>query len=232
MIDLKREGPVLVLQMRAGENRFNPKFIAALNAALDQAEARDRADRARADRRRQVLLERPRSDLDVGPGQGPGGRGRRRACSASSRACSRRRSSCVAALNGHAFAGGAMLALACDFRVMRTDRGFFCIPEIDLGLPLAPGMASLIQARLPKLAAHEAIVTGKRYGGAEALERGIVDYAVPEVDLHVEVDRARRAARRRRTGASCRRTSGCSTRRRCACSRADCAQASSGRSTS
>jgi enoyl-CoA hydratase/carnithine racemase len=44
-------------------------------------------------------------------------------------------------------------------------------------------MAALIQARLPKLTAHEAIVTGRRYGGAEALERGIVDYATPAVDL-------------------------------------------------
>ncbi|MGH7290995.1 MAG: enoyl-CoA hydratase-related protein, partial [Myxococcota bacterium] len=54
---------------------------------------------------------------------------------------------------------------------------------IDLGLPLSPGMAGLIQARLPKLAAHEAIVTGRRYGGEDALARGIVDFAVPEVDL-------------------------------------------------
>jgi enoyl-CoA hydratase/carnithine racemase len=44
-------------------------------------------------------------------------------------------------------------------------------------------MASLIAARLPKLTAHEAIITGKRYGGVEAQARGIVDVAVPAVDL-------------------------------------------------
>ena len=67
-----------------------------------------------------------------------------------------------------------MLALACDFRVMRAERGFFCIPEIDLGLPLHPGMASIIQARLSKRTAHEAIVTGpplQRHRGARGRHR-------------------------------------------------------------
>jgi enoyl-CoA hydratase/carnithine racemase len=182
MIALRREGPVLVLQMRAGENRFNPKFLTELNAALDQAE--------RAVEPTALVLTGDgkffSNGLDLAWMSGEGRDRAGEVVVGMQRILARVLASplvCVAALNGHAFAGGAMLALACDFRVMRTDRGFFCIPEIDLGLPLAPGMAALIQARLPKLAAHEAIVTGKRYGGAEALARGIVDYAVPEVDL-------------------------------------------------
>lgn len=182
MIDLKREGPVLVLQMRAGENRFNLKFIAAMNAALDQAEASTEPTAL-------VLTGDGKffsNGLDLAWMSGAGKDHAGEVVVGMQRIFARVLASplaTVAALNGHAFAGGAMLALACDFRVMRSDRGFFCIPEIDLGLPLSPGMAALIQSRLPKLAAHEAIVTGKRYGGNEARERGIVDYAVPDVDL-------------------------------------------------
>jgi Delta3-Delta2-enoyl-CoA isomerase len=81
----------------------------------------------------------------------------------------------VAAVNGHAFGAGAMWALAHDIRVMRTDRGYFCLPEVDIGLPFAPGMSALILARLSPAAAHEAMTTGRRYGGEQALAAGIVD---------------------------------------------------------
>ena len=49
----------------------------------------------------------------------------------------------VAAINGHAFGAGAMVAIAHDFRVMRDDRGYFCFPEIDIRIPFTPGMAVL-----------------------------------------------------------------------------------------
>ncbi|WP_329458996.1 enoyl-CoA hydratase/isomerase family protein [Streptomyces sp. NBC_01497] len=81
----------------------------------------------------------------------------------------------VAALNGHTFAAGAMWALAHDLRVMRADRGYFCLPEVDLGLPFQPGMSDLLRARLTPAVAHEAMTTGRRYGGRAARELAIVD---------------------------------------------------------
>jgi enoyl-CoA hydratase/carnithine racemase len=86
----------------------------------------------------------------------------------------------VAALNGHVFAAGAMLAMAHDARVMREDRGYWCLPEADMGVPLAPGMTQLIAAKLPIATAHAAVVTARRWGGSEAVTAGIVDEAVAE----------------------------------------------------
>jgi enoyl-CoA hydratase/carnithine racemase len=86
----------------------------------------------------------------------------------------------AAAINGHAFGYGALLALACDVRVQRADRGWFCFPEVDLGLRFQPLQLALIRAKLSKASAEEAIVTGKRYDGAAALAAGIVHATAPE----------------------------------------------------
>ncbi len=86
----------------------------------------------------------------------------------------------VAACNGHTFAAGAMLALTHDFRVMRADRGFFCLPEVDIGIPFTPGMNSLIRSRMTITAAHEVMVTGRRIGGEDAARLHIVHHAVAE----------------------------------------------------
>jgi enoyl-CoA hydratase/carnithine racemase len=86
----------------------------------------------------------------------------------------------AAALVGHAFGAGAMLALAHDFRVMRADRGFFCFPEADIRIPFTPGMAALIQAKLTPQAAVASMTTGRRFGGSDAASLGIVDSVAAE----------------------------------------------------
>jgi enoyl-CoA hydratase/carnithine racemase len=86
----------------------------------------------------------------------------------------------VAALQGHTFAAGAMLSLAHDFRVMRGDRGYWCLPEAEINIPFTPGMSALIQSRLTPRTAHEAMVTARRYGGHDALAASIVDRTADE----------------------------------------------------
>lgn len=86
----------------------------------------------------------------------------------------------AAALVGHAFGAGAMLAVAHDFRVMRSDRGYFCFPEVDIRIPFTPGMSALIQAKLTPQAAVGSMTTGRRFGGDDAARFGIVDAVAGE----------------------------------------------------
>ncbi|WP_216693314.1 enoyl-CoA hydratase/isomerase family protein [Dietzia psychralcaliphila] len=83
----------------------------------------------------------------------------------------------VAAVNGHAFGAGAMLALSHDHRVMRADRGFWNLPEAQLGMPFPPGMNALITTRLIPSVASTAMLTSTRYPAADAVEAGIVHEA-------------------------------------------------------
>jgi enoyl-CoA hydratase/carnithine racemase len=80
----------------------------------------------------------------------------------------------VAAINGHAFGAGAMLVLAHDLRAQNAERGWFCLPEIDLGLQFAPFQLALITSRLTTATVEEAILSGRRYDGAASLAAGIV----------------------------------------------------------
>ncbi|MBF6222878.1 enoyl-CoA hydratase/isomerase family protein [Nocardia abscessus] len=89
----------------------------------------------------------------------------------------------IAAVNGHTFGAGAMLATAHDYRVMREDRGYYCFPEVDINIPFTPGMAALIQAKLSSQAAVTAMTTGHRFGGPDALAAGLVDATASEDEL-------------------------------------------------
>ena len=181
MIELEREGPVFVLRMRETGTRMGPDWLGACAAALDEVESASGAAAL-------VTTGWGRNystGLDLEALMGPD---RERVPAFMdglhelfARLLGFRRPT-VAALNGHTFAGGAMLALAHDFRIMREDRGFFCLPEIDLetGRPPTPGMLALLRARVPAGTLHEALVSGRRYGGSEALECGLVDAAATE----------------------------------------------------
>lgn len=86
----------------------------------------------------------------------------------------------VAAINGHAFGAGAMLTLCHDHRVMRSDRGFWCLPEAARAMPFPPGMNALVTQTLSASTARTAMLTSHRYGAEEAMTAGIVDAMAPE----------------------------------------------------
>jgi enoyl-CoA hydratase/carnithine racemase len=174
MIDLQRHGPVYVLTMRSGENRFNRPFIDALNRALDEVE--DSSGPAALVTVGEDKFYSNGLDLTwlTGEGAQEGPAFVNRVLALLGRVLALPVPT-VAALNGHAFAGGGMLALAHDFRVMRADRGFFCLPEVDINLPFAPGMRALTQAKLDPSVSHDLMLTGRRVGGTEAAALRVVD---------------------------------------------------------
>lgn len=81
----------------------------------------------------------------------------------------------VAAINGHAFAGGAFLAMSVDYRIMREDRGWICLSEVDVGVPINKPMMDILSAKLPPATVRDAVLTGKRYTADEAIAAGFVD---------------------------------------------------------
>lgn len=89
----------------------------------------------------------------------------------------------VAAINGHAFAGGALISCAFDYRVMREDRGYWCMNEAEIGLPLDAELWSILEHRLPKRTARDAGLTAKRFSGSDALAAGIVEEIASEADV-------------------------------------------------
>jgi enoyl-CoA hydratase/carnithine racemase len=178
MPTLDRQGSVFVLDLGDDENRFHPDWINAVSAALDEVEK----------------AEGPRALVTAATGKYYSNgldldwlfahSDQHQDYVVSVHELLARMLSLpvvtVAALQGHTFAAGAMFSLAHDFRVMRADRGYWCLPEADINIPFTPGMAALIQSRLAPQTAHAAMLTARRYGGADAAAAGIVDQAVSE----------------------------------------------------
>ena len=178
MIQLHRDGDVYVLHMRDDENRMNRTWLDAMNAALDEVEADPTAGSLVTTGEGKFYS----NGLDLEWLLRPDTEDMREFVAEVEKLLARVIEFpliTVAACNGHTFAAGAMLALCHDFRVMRADRGFFCLPEADIKIPFTPGMNSLIMQRLTITTAHEVMVTAKRVGGEEAERKHIVHAAVP-----------------------------------------------------
>jgi len=180
VVELQEQGDLFILTMVNEENRFNPTLVKQLNEALEVVE-RSNGPKAliltskgkffsngldlnfMGNQRDQIphlilsiwkLLDRL---MVIGVPT-------------------------VAAINGHAFGAGLFLALACDHRVMRLDRGFLCFPEVDLGMPLS-GFKELAKAKLSIDVVRTGVLTGKKWNSKEAAEVKMVDLIVPESEL-------------------------------------------------
>lgn len=181
MIELDRDGDVRILRMSEGENRFNRSTVDAIHDALDEVQA----------------TEGPVALVTVGEGKffsngldldwlGAEGTADPSFLDDVHRLLRRTLMIdvvTVAAINGHAFAAGAMFATAHDYRLMRHDRGYWCLPEVDLGLALTPEMFAVLQAHLPRTALADAALTGNRYDAGTAAEIGLINGTAPADQL-------------------------------------------------
>jgi 3,2-trans-enoyl-CoA isomerase len=98
----------------------------------------------------------------------------------------------VAALSGHTFAGGAILAIACDFRIMAEGDFGFALNEINLGLALSPTIRRMLADAVGVARAREVLLFGEPLTPARALEIGLVRELAPAEQVR---DRAIACAR-------------------------------------
>jgi enoyl-CoA hydratase/carnithine racemase len=180
LVKLEREGAVWIVQMCFEENLINAAMLDALTAALDEIE-RDPTDAAFVIAGQgkyystgfdPSALADPELAADI--------------VERAIRLCARLLAfpvpSC-AAINGHAFGIGGMIALSQDFRVMRADRGYLCFPELALGYPLHPGMYALLAHRVPIALLSELLLAGARIGGSRAEAERVVDASVAQAEV-------------------------------------------------
>jgi Delta3-Delta2-enoyl-CoA isomerase len=178
VLTTERQGEVALVRMEAGENRFNRTSIDAWHTALDALER----------------IEGPFALVTTGTGRfysngldlewllGEGAADKTFLNDVESLLIRILDfpAVTVAAVNGHAFAAGAMLATAHDIVIMREDKGFWCLPEADLGLPLTSTMFEVVAAHLTKETLRESLLTARRYPGSEALSAGIAQELASE----------------------------------------------------
>jgi enoyl-CoA hydratase/carnithine racemase len=81
----------------------------------------------------------------------------------------------VAAVNGHAIAGGCMLATACDYRIMVTGKARMALNEITFGASVFPGSVAVLRCCVGHRNAERILLSGAMYSAEEAWQLGLVD---------------------------------------------------------
>ncbi len=187
MFEYTVDEKVAIITMNSGENRFNPDFLKAFLDTLDEIEHQTDALTLVINASHEKIYSNG-IDLewlvpvlqknDVQTAQN---------FFYQLNQLFRRLITCpmitIAAITGHAFAGGAILSCAFDFRFMRSDRGFFCFPEVDLGIPFLPGMNALLKKAIPLYKVEEMQYTGSRLTAAQCEAHHIITKACHFDDL-------------------------------------------------
>jgi len=182
LVEIEAKGSVRVMTMDSGkDNRFNTDFVAELDKALDEIET-DEGARAVVVTAAQEKYFSNGIDVEWVAKSGPDTM--KVFFPKFLRMLSRFLvfpKPVVAAINGHAFAGGFFFAMTADYRIMRADRGWTCANEIDLGFPLCKGLLALPTYVVGNRIAERIVMTGERFTAPASKELGII-HEVAEID--------------------------------------------------
>lgn len=177
LIELSYQDTVAVLTMNTAENRHNPEFIREFNQYLDTVEAEEKVKSI-------ILTSASEKNWSLGIDlewmSQPANSVKDIADFMTGVTSLLKRivtfpMPVIAALNGHSFGNGAVLACACDFRFMKSDKGFFCFPEVDVLVPFFPSMFPLINKAIPQTFFNRLAMTGQRVGAQQLLEHQVVE---------------------------------------------------------
>jgi enoyl-CoA hydratase/carnithine racemase len=200
---LERRGDVFVLTLCDGENRFNLDTVPAIQAALDEVErSSGRAALVTTGEGKFFSNGLALEWMMRGEAEGDPSRSSRNlegVYALLARVLTFPLPT-VAAVNGHWFGAGALLGLAHDHRVARSDRGWFCMPEVAMGVGIALPLLAVLQATLTPSALRDVCVTARRIPAADASAMGFVEEvadgdavlarAVDWADAHATAERA------------------------------------------
>ncbi len=187
LVDIEIDENVAIVALNDGENRFNPEFLNAFLNALDEVEQQTQAVTMVVKGNHEKIFSNgidlewlvpviQRGDIDAA----------KEFFYLLNRLLLRLATYptvTIAAMTGHAFAGGAIMACTFDFRLMRADRGFFCLPEVDLGIPFLPGMNAILSKAIPRYMLEEMQFSGCRLTADQCAEHHIVRQACHIDDL-------------------------------------------------
>jgi enoyl-CoA hydratase len=99
----------------------------------------------------------------------------------------------IAAINGHAIAGGCILVCACDYRILAEGSARMGVPELLVGVAFPPIVLEVLRFSLPNAHLQELIYLAQTYTVDKALSLGLVDEIVKPENL---LERAREVAER------------------------------------
>jgi Delta3-Delta2-enoyl-CoA isomerase len=177
---VERRGVVSLLTLCDGENRFDPDTVAAIQAALDEVEATPGPGALVTTGEGKFFSNGLALEWMLrGAAEGDPDRSNRNleAVYAMLARLLTFPLPTVAAVNGHWFGAGALLGLVHDRRVVRTDRGWFCMPEAAMGVGIARPLLEVLRAGLPLPTFRDVCVTSVRITGDDAVARGFAEEA-------------------------------------------------------